>query len=553
MNNSLENRRKRRVLSIEDKIQIVEKLENGSTIQQIMVQYDIGHTTVRNIRDKKDEYLTYVATSDAPDVFKRRKTMKTSTFAHLDSCLIEWFHQERYLGTPINGLLVAAQAKYFFEELGLEGNFNASNGWLTRFKNRYGIREISVQGEKLSANENAASTFVREFSEFIETKNLTLEQIYNADETGLYWRCLPCKTLAAQRETSAPGVKPSKERITVLCCANASGTHRLNLSVIGKSKKPQCFKNTQPEDIPADYYNQTSAWMDRDIFSRWFFDKFVPQVRERLRQQNLTQTAVLLLDNAPSHPAENLLKTEDGKIFVKYMPPNVTSLVQPMDQGPIAALKKIYRGNLLKTYVQEKSTFKTFKKDFNILDAITLVSTSWANIKSETLQRCWRKLLSPDVNLEVTPAITVQENREANFNFLTMTVHEDIDPSTMAEKFRSADGGENVCENDVMLWIDSDKEAPVFEQLSVSQIVEKVTNPIVPQQVEVSTFTKNKISPSDALMHLEKVLDFFEGDDKTTYTDIIFLKKMRSNLRYRESKSNENKKQQTLNNFFSVQ
>lgn len=81
--------------------------------------------------------------------------------------------------------------------------------------------------------------------------------------------------------------------------------------------------------------------------------------------------------------------------------------------------------------------------------------------------------MSPYVNLEVTPAIIVQENREANFDFFNDDFHEDIDPLTMAEKFRSADRGENVCENDVMLWIDSDKKASVFEQLSVSQIVKK--------------------------------------------------------------------------------
>lgn len=82
--------------------------------------------------------------------------MKISTFKDLDACLIEWFHQERALGTSINGPIVVAQARNFFEQLGLEGKFIASNGWLTRFKNRVGIREISVQGEKLSADDDAA-------------------------------------------------------------------------------------------------------------------------------------------------------------------------------------------------------------------------------------------------------------------------------------------------------------------------------------------------------------------------------------------------------------
>lgn len=103
----------------------------------------------------------------------------------------------------------------------------------------------------------------------------------------------------------------SKETVTILCCANASGNRRMKLSLIGKSAIPQYFKLA---DIHVDYYNQASAWMDREIFSGWFFEKCVPQVRENLRKQGLEENTVSILDNASSHPAEYLLKTEDGKI-----------------------------------------------------------------------------------------------------------------------------------------------------------------------------------------------------------------------------------------------
>lgn len=295
----------------------------------------------------------------------------------------------------------------------------------------------------MSADEDAAKKFVNDFANFIESENLTLEQIYNADETGLYWKCLPRTTLAAEREKRAPGVKPSKERVTILCCANATGNHGLKLCVIGKSKKPRCFVNTKPEDLPVNYYNQSSAWMDRDIFTRWFFDHFVPEVRKSLRKKNLTEKAVLILDNAPSHPAKDLLRSDDGKIFVKYLPAKVTSLIQPMDQGVIAALKKSYRGNLLKRYVQEKLTFTSFNKNCNLLNTIREISTVWSNIKIGTLRNSWRKLLSPDVDVEITPTITVEE---------------DVDVLAMVQVFNSTEGGEMVDENDVLQWIECDKD-----------------------------------------------------------------------------------------------
>ena len=43
--------------------------------------------------------------------------------------------------------------------------------------------------------------------------------IFNADETGLFWRLLPDKTHAVKGETCSGG-KKSKERITLLVCAN---------------------------------------------------------------------------------------------------------------------------------------------------------------------------------------------------------------------------------------------------------------------------------------------------------------------------------------------
>lgn len=71
--------------------------------------------------------------------------------------------------------------------------------------------------------------------------------------------------------------------------------------------------------------------MNKDIFSGWFNKKFCPQVKDFLKLKRLPERAALLLDNAPSHPNESLLKSNDGKIFVKYLPPNVTALIQPMD------------------------------------------------------------------------------------------------------------------------------------------------------------------------------------------------------------------------------
>jgi hypothetical protein len=87
--------------------------------------------------------------------------------------------------------------------------------------------------------------------------------------------------------------------------------------------------------------------MNQEIFKDWFFKQFVPSVHEHLRSKNLPERAMLLLDNVPSYPNESVLKTRDGRIFVAYLPPDVTSLLQPMDQGILEAFMRRYWKALL--------------------------------------------------------------------------------------------------------------------------------------------------------------------------------------------------------------
>ena len=82
-----------------------------------------------------------------------------------------------------------------------------------------------MSGEKNSADHDAAMRYNNIFSRLVQKHDLKPCQIYNADETDLYWRCVPTRTLAGGEEKSAFGFKINKERLILLLCANASGDH----------------------------------------------------------------------------------------------------------------------------------------------------------------------------------------------------------------------------------------------------------------------------------------------------------------------------------------
>ena len=90
--------------------------------------------------------------------------------------------------------------------------------------------------------------------------------IYNADETGLIFKLMPDKTLEF-KSVQCQGGKRSKERLTVMVCANMSGSDKLPLLVIGKFANPRCFKNLKT--LPTQYENNKKAWMTSDIFTSW--------------------------------------------------------------------------------------------------------------------------------------------------------------------------------------------------------------------------------------------------------------------------------------------
>jgi hypothetical protein len=89
---------------------------------------------------------------------------------------------------------------------------------------------------KLSDQE-AAEEYIDTFARLMQQHDLTPEQIHNANEIGLFWYGLPKKTLAGGGEKFADGFKLNKGQLTVLCCANATGTYRVKLLVIGKYQR----------------------------------------------------------------------------------------------------------------------------------------------------------------------------------------------------------------------------------------------------------------------------------------------------------------------------
>lgn len=105
---------------------------------------------------------------------------------------------------------------------------------------------------------------------------------------------------------------------------------------------------------------------------------------------------MLVLDNAPGHPA-NLeeIHNDHLEVEVVYLPPNTTSLLQPMDQGVIATFKTYYLRTTFKGIVeavQSDIIVRDYWKSYNILNAITNIDSAWDEVSQSCMNGVWRKL-----------------------------------------------------------------------------------------------------------------------------------------------------------------
>ena len=82
-------------------------------------------------------------------------------------------------------------------------------------------------------------------------------------------------------------------------------------------------------------------------FREWFFNCFVSETKQRLSELGQEKKVILFLDNCSAHPSEDELVSADGKITAKFLPPNVTALVKPMDQGVIESIKGLIESRFL--------------------------------------------------------------------------------------------------------------------------------------------------------------------------------------------------------------
>lgn len=323
---------------------------------------------------------------------------RTANWEELEKVLYEWFKTLELRGANISGDLLVEKARHIWGSLPQYQHTpppQFSSGWLHRFKQRFNIKQRNHHGEAASVDEKASiemaaiRTLAGSYAE---------DDIYNMDETGLFWRMSPSRGLTTQ---SRPGSRKDKTRISIVCCANASGSDRFPLWFIGKARQPRALRSINISAMGGQWQSNSKAWMNSFIMKDWLL-AFYKHIGSR--------TVLLTMDNFSAHLSGLELAPPPPNIRIQWLPANSTSRFQPLDQGIIQNFKVYYRKQWLRYMLYAYENQWNPIESVTILDAVRWCLRAWNHdVLSTTINSCFRKstLVAEPIQLPIeSPDLT---------------------------------------------------------------------------------------------------------------------------------------------------
>lgn len=315
---------------------------------------------------------------------ERRTRDKKGRNHVLETQLFHWIVDQQNNRRNINGPLLRTQARKLQdmanERLPAEQRFSMtfSDGWLSNFNRRWGLRVFRSYGEGGDADLEAVRNELPLIKE--KVRQYQPKDIFNCDESGLFYKMAPDKTIAQHR---LPGRKKQKDRITFMPCCNSDGSEKFEVMFIGKSQQPRVFKKRSGAQLGLDYHNNSRSWMTTELFYAWLgrFNNYIGTTDGR--------KVLLLMDNCSAHGSIDSMPSL-SHVEIQFLPPNTTSKLQPLDAGIIAAMKTRYRVLQMERALDlvDENVRNIYKVD--ILTAMRWVKRVWNDLPSSVISNCWK-------------------------------------------------------------------------------------------------------------------------------------------------------------------
>lgn len=443
--------------------------------------------------------------------------IKSVKYPLMESALYEWFvcNQEH---VNISGELLKEKGNIFLKQLYPEAtSFEFSNGWLGKFKQRHAIQSYRRFGESGSVDMEKIEACLPSIRE--ELDKWAWKDIYNMDETGLFYRMQADNSLATKQ---LEGRKQNKERITIVICCNGDGSDKLPLWIIGKFLNPRCFKNINRDTLNCTYRANSNAWMTSLLFLEWlkWFDN------------RLDRNVLLILDNCTAHGKKDHLPPL-RHTTVMYLPPNSTSKIQPCDAGIIRNFKGYYRRRFNRLLLKRIEDRVLEPSKISILDGIVNVVASWSiDVKPNTIENCFKhcKIRTSSVD-EVQVASEMDEER---LKLLT-----ELSSQIKALHYHN--------EMDIDVFLNHPDERQITYVLTDEEIIVGIRQEDEGDNPEDDSAEIPQVSCHEALVMLDKLESFWLQQEGSHASELLSTRKLKDQVSIYKIKSMS---QSTIDKYF---
>jgi hypothetical protein len=268
-----------------------------------------------------------------------------------EETLENWIISLDMRGAAPRPITVRETANLLFAARGTIPSITVSEKWVynyvdrcpnlsTRFSRRYNYERAKCEDPKM------VKEWFNLVQKTINENGIDPDDIYNFDETGFAMGLIATAKVITRAEYYSrrallqPG---NREWVTSIECTGASG-FSLPPMVIFKGKH---FIAGWADGVPKDWHFEVSpnGWTSDEIGLRWLAKVFLPLTFSRRKGKY----RLLILDGHGSHltPGFNQLCDQNDVIPI-CMPAHSSHLLQPLDVGCFAILKRVY-GRLVET------------------------------------------------------------------------------------------------------------------------------------------------------------------------------------------------------------
>lgn len=271
-----------------------------------------------------------------------------------EDSLKQWILSMDTRGVAPRPATVREMANLLLARRGSTSIQTVGENWVTKFVKRH--TELKSRFSRRYDYQRAKQEDPKVIQAWFDTVNRTIQQygilsedIYNFDETGFAMGLIATAKVITRaeyygkRSLLQPG---NRAWVTTIESTNASGW-ALPPMIIFKGK---FYNQAWFDNLPGDWRFEVSrnGWTTDEIGLRWLQQQFLPATNSRTKGKY----RLLILDGHGSHLTPQFDQIcSDNYIIPLCMPPHSSHLLQPLDIGCFAPLKRAY-GRLIENQMR---------------------------------------------------------------------------------------------------------------------------------------------------------------------------------------------------------